>query len=141
MSKKDYWKYYKQNNEDPYWDNGEEEVKEKSLAKQINENLDKIIYMRREAERMDNDLDDNQILNNIKTGEKQSKLDALNIVEGLIIDVKNELNQITNNGKNVRDIFTNKYYINDMLQDKECLEEELSNNLKTMVKPKDIDAN
>lgn len=141
MSKKDYWKYYKQNNEDPHWDNGEEEVKEKSLAKQINENLDKIIYMRREAERMDNDLDDDQILNNINTGEKQSKLDALNIVEGLIIDVKNELNQITNNGKNVRDIFTNKYYINDILQDKECLEEELSNNLKTMVKPKDINAN
>jgi hypothetical protein len=141
MSKKDYWKYYKQNNEDPHWDNGEEEVKEKSLAKQINENLDKIIYMRREAERMDNDLDDDQILNNINTGEKQSKLDALNIVEGLIIDVKNELNQITNNGKNVRDIFTNKYYVNDMLQDKECLEEELSNNLKTMVKPKDINAN
>jgi len=141
MSKKDYWKYYKQNNEDPHWDNEEEEVKEKSLAKQINENLDKIIYMRREAERMDNDLDDDQILNNINTGEKQSKLDALNIVEGLIIDVKNELNQITNNGKNVRDIFTNKYYINDILQDKECLKEELSNNLKTMVKPKDINAN
>jgi hypothetical protein len=140
MSKKDYWKYYKQNNEDPHWDR-EEEVKEKSLAKQINENLDKIIYMRREAERMDNDLDDDQILNNINTGEKQSKLDALNIVEGLIIDVKNELNQITNNGKNVREIFTNKYYVNDILQDKECLEEELSNNLKTMVKPKDIDAN
>jgi hypothetical protein len=90
---------------------------------------------------MDNDLDDDQILNNINTGEKQSKLDALNIVEGLIIDVKNELNQITNNGKNVREIFTNKYYVNDILQDKECLEEELSNNLKTMVKPKDIDAN
>lgn len=141
MSKKDYWKYYKQNNEDPHWDREEEEVKEKSLAKQINENLDKIIYMRREAERMDNDLDDDQILNNINTGEKQSKLDALNIVEGLIIDVKNELNQITNNGRNVRDIFTNKYYVNDILQDKECLEEELSNNLKTMVKPKDINAN
>jgi len=141
MSKKDYWKYYKQNNKDPHWDREEEEVKEKSLAKQINENLDKIIYMRREAERMDNDLDDDQILNNINTGEKQSKLDALNIVEGLIIDVKNELNQITNNGRNVRDIFTNKYYVNDILQDKECLEEELSNNLKTTVKPKDINAN
>ena len=83
-----------------------------SLAKEINEKLDAILFMRREMKRMDHDLDDDQVLNNIQTGEKTNKEQAFEIVEGMINDVKNELKQITNNGLNVKNIFNNKFYIN-----------------------------
>ena len=31
-----------------------------------------------------------------------------------------DLNKITNNGSNVNDIFSNKYYVNDIAEDKRC---------------------
>ena len=96
-----------------------------SLAKEINEKLDAILFMRSEMKRMDHELDDDQVLNNIKTGEKTNKEQAFEIVEGMINDVKNELNQITNNGLNVKNIFNNKFYVNDFVQDKICAEIEL----------------
>ena len=37
----------------------------------------------------------------------------------MIDRIKFELNEITNNGKNIKNIFTNNYYINDMMQDRE----------------------
>ena len=111
-----------------------------SLAKEINEKLDAILFMRREMKRMDHDLDDDQVLNNIKTGEKTNKEQAFEIVEGMINDVKNELNQITNNGLNVKNIFNNKFYINDFLQDKICSNEEINNTLNNQ-QPNDIQSN
>jgi hypothetical protein len=100
-----------------------------NLAREINEKLDAILFMRSEMQRMDHDLDDDQVLNNIQTGEKTNKEQAFEIVEGMINDVKKELNQITNNGLNVKDIFTNNYYINDFTQDKICSEIETNNTL------------
>lgn len=111
-----------------------------SLAKEINEKLDAILFMRSEMKRMDHDLDDDQVLNNIKTGEKTNKEQALEIVEGMINDVKRELNQITNNGLNVKNIFNNKYYINDFMQDKVCSDIELNNALNAQ-QPNDIESN
>jgi hypothetical protein len=111
-----------------------------NLAKEINEKLDQILFIRHEANRMDHDLDDNQILSNIQTGEKQNKQQALEIVEGMIDEVKNELNQITNNGLNVKNIFTNKYYINDFMQDKICAEIE-TNNVLNNNQPNNIELN
>ena len=111
-----------------------------SLAKEINDLLDNILFMRREMKRMDHDLDDDQVLNNIKTGEKTNKEQAFEIVEGMINDVKNELNQITNNGLNVKNIFNNKFYINDFTQDKICADIEMNNTLNNQ-QPNDIQSN
>jgi len=93
-----------------------------NLAKQINQKLDEIISIRKEIKRMNHDLSDETSLKNIQTGESTNKAEALRVVEGMIDQIKDELNQITNNGQNVKDIFTNKYYINDVMQDKEIIE-------------------
>lgn len=92
-----------------------------NLAKQINQKLDEIISIRKEIKRMDHDLSDETSLKNIQTGKSTNKAEALRVVEGMISQIKDELNQITNNGQNVKDIFTNKYYINDVMQDKEIV--------------------
>ncbi|MFT6497739.1 MAG: hypothetical protein ACJATM_001362 [Alphaproteobacteria bacterium] len=96
-------------------------MKNKSLAKQINQKLDEILAIRQEIKRMDNDLKDDTKLKNLNTGESANKEEALRVVEGMVDQIKEELNQITNNGRNVREIFTNKFYINDMLQDKDIV--------------------
>tara|TARA_A100001035_G_C27784326_1_gene503502 strand:+ start:1081 stop:1419 length:339 start_codon:yes stop_codon:yes gene_type:complete len=111
-----------------------------SLAKEINEKLDAILFIRNEAKRMDHDLDDDQVLNNIQTGEKTNKAQALEIVEDMINNVKNELNQITNNGLNVKNIFNNKFYINDFTQDKICADIEMNNSLNNQ-QPNNIELN
>ena len=43
------------------------------------------------------------------------------IAAGEVID---DLNTLTNNGKNCRDLFTNQYYVNNFTQDKVIAEEE-----------------
>ena len=89
-----------------------------SMTKDINEKLDEILAIRAEINRMKKDLDNNQDLINKMTGEKCSKEDALYVVEKVIDGIKNDLSKITNNGQNVKDIFTNQYYLNDPMEDK-----------------------
>jgi len=91
------------------------------LAKQLNEKLDEIIEMRMELRRMNEDLDDDVTLTNIQTGEPQTKKEAIELIDGLIQDIYAQINKLSNNGKNVNDIFTNKYYINDFMQDREIV--------------------
>lgn len=90
-----------------------------NTAKQINQKLDDILAIRAEIKRMDTDLKGDEPLKNIQTGESVNKEEALKVVEEMIDRIKFELNEITNNGKNVKNIFTNNYYINDMMQDRE----------------------
>ena len=94
-----------------------------NLAKQINEKLDEILAIRKEIKRMDEDLDEGAPLKNIQTGASANKEEALQVVEDMIDQIKADLNQITNNGRNVREIFTNKFYINDVMQDKKIINE------------------
>lgn len=94
-----------------------------NLAKQINEKLDEILAIRKEIKRMDEDLDEGASLKNIQTGASANKEEALRVVEAMIDQIKADLNQITNNGRNVREIFTNKFYINDVMQDKKIINE------------------
>ena len=47
----------------------------------------------------------------------------LNTAQDQYDQIISELNKITNNGQNVRNIFDNQVYINDMLQDKLIAEE------------------
>lgn len=105
----------------------EEEIKEEHITKQINKKLDEIINIRAEIKRMDAEIAEDQILNNVETGKKVNKEEAMKVVEDMINRIKNDLNQITNNGQNVKDIFTNKFYVNDFMQDREIV---LENKLK-----------
>ena len=102
----------------------EEEIKEEHITKQINKKLDEIINIRAEIKRMDNDISEDQVLNNVETGEKLNKKEAMKVVEDMMDKIKNDLNQITNDGQNVKDIFTNKFYVNDFMQDKEIVKED-----------------
>ena len=92
-----------------------------TLAKELNEKLDEIIDMRKELARMSAELDDDATLTNIQTGEPQTKADAIELIEDLIKDIYKQINQISNNGNNVTDIFTNKFYVNDFMQDREIV--------------------
>lgn len=89
-----------------------------SITKDINKKLDEILAIRAEINRMKKDLNNDEGLINKLTGEKCTKQDALDVVENVIDDIKKDLNKITNNGQNVKDIFTNNYYLNDPMEDK-----------------------
>jgi hypothetical protein len=90
-----------------------------SLAKEVNEHLDNILAIRAEIRRMEVEIKDNQTLTNKQTGEQMEKKEVIQFVENTIDDIKKDLNKITNNGENVKEIFTNKYYVNDFSQDRE----------------------
>lgn len=89
-----------------------------SLANNINEKLDEILKLRAEIKRMKKELNNNDSLVNVQTGEKATQDDALNLVENIINDLKKDLNKLTNNGQNVKDIFTNNFYVNCNMEDK-----------------------
>ncbi len=108
-----------------------------NIAKRINNRLDHILELRAEMRKMDTEIDDDQILNNITTGEKTNKEGAFKLVEAQINEIKKELNEITNNGLNVKEIFTNKYYVNDSMQDREIVAEINANKNSTNKKPQD----
>lgn len=76
-----------------------------NLAKQINKKLDEILNIRAE----------------IKAIGGSPNKDSLRLSDEMINQIKGELNEITNNGLNVKEIFTNKYYINDAMQDRELV--------------------
>ena len=90
-----------------------------SLAKEVNEHLDNILAIRAEIRRMEVEIKDNQTLTNKQTGEQMEKKEVIQFIENTINDIKKDLNKITNNGENVKEIFTNKYYVNDFSQDRE----------------------
>ncbi|MAE55896.1 MAG: hypothetical protein CMK23_07860 [Porticoccaceae bacterium] len=89
-----------------------------SLANNINDKLDEILKLRAEINRMKKDLNNNESLINVETGEKATQEDALNLVEKIITQLKNDINELTNNGQNVKDIFTNNFYVNCNMEDK-----------------------
>tara|TARA_A100001011_G_C14300927_1_gene840743 strand:- start:194 stop:505 length:312 start_codon:yes stop_codon:yes gene_type:complete len=89
-----------------------------TITRDINEKLDEILSIRAEINRMKKELNNNESLVNKLTGEKYTKQDALDVVEEVIDGIKNDLNEMTNNGQNVKDIFTNNYYLNDPMEDK-----------------------
>ena len=88
-----------------------------SLAKQINEKLDKIIALKNEIGQIRKDLPAGAKLKNMETGDEMTREDAVACAEGVLDMVKTDLTKITNSGQNVQNIFDNPYYINDTLQD------------------------
>lgn len=110
-----------------------------SIAKDINKLLDNILDIKAEIRRIDLEITADQKLTNVQTGEKVNKQEVLEFVQSQINQIKNDLNKLTNNGKNVKGIFTNIYYVNDMIQDQEIVgkikpKEKVSN--KKPAKPK-----
>jgi hypothetical protein len=72
---------------------------------------------------MESEIDSDQKLKNIQTGESVNKKEVMQFVESQITLIKKELNNLTNNGQNVKDIFTNNYYVNDSMQDRAIIAE------------------
>ena len=95
-----------------------------SLAKDINDRLDRMLSIRAEIRRMLDDLPKNEMLVNKQTGQKLTRDEIVEKTKDEINRIKKDLNEITSNGKNVNEIFTNNYYVNDLLQDKEIRKEE-----------------
>jgi len=89
-----------------------------STAKEINNRLDELLNLRAEIKRINNDLEDGQVLNNVEDGTKTNKEGVIKIAEAMIDQIKNDLNKITNNGKRAKGLFNNIHYVNDIIQDK-----------------------
>ena len=89
-----------------------------NTAKQINKCLDDMLALQAEAKRLHEEVDGRKKLINQETGEKITKKQVLELAEVEITQIKNELNKLTNNGQNIKGLFNNEYYINDMIQDK-----------------------
>jgi hypothetical protein len=64
-----------------------------NIAKRINNRLDHILELRAEMRKMDSEIDDDQILDNISTGEKTNKEGVFELIESQINEIKNELNR------------------------------------------------
>ena len=94
-----------------------------NLARQINNLLDDILEI--------NKVRDNKLK---KHRSKLEQEDIEDLSYGEITKKEQEINKITNNGQNIRDIFTNDYYINDVLQDKEIREKIQKENFLDSIK-------
>ena len=111
-----------------------------SLAKEINLKLDEIIALKEELVAMEQEVPQDSILLNKETGDEMTLDDAIGIAESVIDKVKEDLSAITNEGQNVKDVFTNMYYINDMMEDKRVAEEQIQKKLNK-AKPNKLDSN
>tara|TARA_Y100001937_G_scaffold18818_1_gene25980 strand:- start:1377 stop:1721 length:345 start_codon:yes stop_codon:yes gene_type:complete len=100
-----------------------------TLAKEINEKLDAILLAMDELRELEVEIDDDLEFENKETGQIVTKEIVLNKGREDIDQIKADLNKITNNGKNVKNIFDNQFYINDMIQDKVIAEEINSNKI------------
>lgn len=90
-----------------------------SLAREINKKLDEILSIKDEINKLREEVSPDASLTNAETGDTMSRDDAIKVAEGVIERISDDLNKLTNQGKNVRNIFDNPFYINDLLQDKE----------------------
>ena len=89
-----------------------------TLARQINKKLDEILLYKAEIKMVKKDYNDpNFELKDINTGELVTKKMVLNKAKDKYNKILEELNSLTNNGKNCINIFNNSYYVNDMTQD------------------------
>ena len=94
-----------------------------TLAKEINEKLDKMLSAMDELRELEVEIDDDLEFENKETGQIVTKEIVLNKGQEDIDQIKADLNKITNDGKNVKNIFDNQFYINDMIQDKVIADE------------------
>jgi len=99
-----------------------------SLAKEINKRLDAILAHNAELKELNKKFKDPEFkLKDMKTGKIVTKEFALNKAQEAYDGIIGDLNQITNEGKNCRDLFTNIYYVNNLMEDKVIAKEIESN--------------
>lgn len=96
-----------------------------SLAKEINKRLDQILDMKAELIKLKKELNKGGKLKTLD-GKPATKQEALEIVDGMMQDIYGEISKLTNNGKSIRGVFDNQFYINDLLQDKEIVKKGLT---------------
>lgn len=77
-----------------------------------------MLALQAEAKRLHKEVDGRKKMVNNETGETITKKQVLELAEVEINQIKNELNKLTNNGKSIKGLFDNEYYVNDMIQDK-----------------------
>lgn len=94
-----------------------------TLAKEINEKLDAMLSAMNDLHELELEIDDDLEFENKDTGQIVTKEIVLNKGQEDIDQIKADLNKITNDGKNVKNIFDNQFYINDMIQDKVIADE------------------
>ena len=111
-----------------------------NLAKQINNRLDELLEIESEMKRMNSEITNEEILTNLETGKKLSKSEVIESVSEMRKQIVEDLNKLTNDGQNCKDIFTNDYYVNDVMQDKEIVQKQTENILNKS-KPKNIESN
>jgi hypothetical protein len=88
----------------------EEKRKPDSIQRQINNKLDEIINTKREIIELKKD----------KSLSAEQKKKQTSILKSEIKQFESELNTITNEGRQIKGIFNNVYYINDVFEDKRC---------------------
>ena len=101
-----------------------------NTAKEINNKLDEILSHKETLIELEKDYDKPDFdLIDEETGEKVTKEIVLNKAQEIKEQIIADLNKLTRNGKNCRDMFTNDCYINDLMQDKEIAEQNRANKL------------
>jgi hypothetical protein len=88
-----------------------------SLAKEINKKLDQILDMKAELIKLKKELNKGGKLKKLD-GKSTTKEEALQIVDEMMQSIYDEISVLTNKGQNIRGVFNNQFYINDLLQDK-----------------------
>ncbi len=88
-----------------------------SLAKEINKRLDQILDMKAELIKLKKELNKGGKLKKLD-GKSATKEEALQIVDEMMQSIYDEISVLTNKGQNIRGVFNNQFYINDLLQDK-----------------------
>tara|TARA_B100001175_G_C19438156_1_gene604713 strand:+ start:592 stop:936 length:345 start_codon:yes stop_codon:yes gene_type:complete len=103
-----------------------------SLAREINDKLDAILRHNKEVDAVNNDFKNpNFKLNDVNSGEQVTKKMVLNKADEVYEEIISDLNKLTNEGKNCRNIFNNPYYVNDMGEDRRVSQEIRENKLAT----------
>mgnify|MGYP003967860663 CR=1 FL=1 len=101
-----------------------------SLAREINKKLDEIIEYNKQLIAVNKDYNNPDFsMTDANTGEKVTKEMVLNKATEVYEEIIDDLNKITNNGNNCKNIFDNLYYINDMGEDRRIAEEIKRNKL------------
>jgi len=92
-----------------------------STAKEINEKLDELIFFKSEMQKMEEEIKEDAQFTDVMTGHTTDKAGAMRVVDAMVEQIKGDINKLTNNGANINDVFTNDYYVNDFMQDKEIV--------------------
>ena len=102
-----------------------------SLAREINKKLDEIIQYNIQLDAVNNDFKNPDFkIKDVNSGEQVTQEMVLNRATEIYDQIISDLNKLTNDGKNCRNIFDNPYYVNDMGEDRRIAEEIRENKLK-----------